>query len=72
LQTRGIECSDVEQVEHPALKLTRSHRGKRSLAFLRGETVDESANTAPVIIDGWFYGLSQSGHDLGEGQLDGI
>jgi hypothetical protein len=42
------------------------------LAFLRREVVDESANSAPEIIDGSFCGLSQSGLELGEGQLDGI
>jgi hypothetical protein len=42
------------------------------LALLWREVVDESANSAPEIIDGWFCGLSQSGLELGEGQLDGI
>jgi hypothetical protein len=40
------------------------------LALLWREVVDESANSAPEVIDGSFCGLSQSRLELGEGQLD--
>ena len=34
--------------------------------------MDEKANSTPGIIDGSFYGLAQSGLELGRGQLKGI
>jgi hypothetical protein len=42
------------------------------LAFLWREVVNESADSAPEIVDGSFCGFAQSGLELGEGQLDGI